>query len=463
MMNLDLLWGKMRRGAGNNNFSYGLASIAACLIKHGYEVEILDPQFMKSQENLISHMRQKCYDIIGITSYTPTIMEAFNTANVCRRALPDSVIVMGGPHCTYFPEETLRDCDDIDYVVAREGEETMVELARMIEGGRQEPKHILGLTWRDNDQITSNQPRPFLDVDKLPTPAYHLFPLDKYSLQPTIYKRLPTLTTLVSRGCPYSCTFCHGFEILGRKTRYRDVALVLDELELLITDYAARGFMFYDSTFTCNGEWVESFCEEILRRGLDIVWMCLTRSDRVSAEMLSLMRRAGCWAISFGVESASQKSLDMLKKNVTVQQNREAILMAKQASMFVTATYMIGLPGEDEKDVLRTIEFAKENPTHIAHFFWPIPYPKTLFYEQCKEDGGLVENPRWENFNLYAERPVYANPRIGFDGMRRLQRHAFRSYYTSPRVVVMNLRSISSLTDVWKYGKAALALSGMLR
>jgi len=461
MMDLDELWGGLRRGAGNNNFNYGLASIAAYLIKHGHDVEIVDPQFMNGLDGLKAHLAEGGYQVIGITSYTPTVTDAFRTAALCREASPDSTIVMGGPHCTYFPEETLQDCPAVDYVVSREGEETMLELVGLLEGNVRQPEDVLGLTYRENGRVRTNPPRPFLDVNDLPIPAYHLFPLSKYSLQPTVYKRLPTYTTLVSRGCPFSCTFCHGFDILGRKVRYREVDLALGELQILIRDFGARGFMFHDSTFTLDMDWVTEFCEGILRQELDVTWMCLTRSDRVTNGLLSLMKRAGCYGISFGVESANQKSLDMLRKNTSVEQNREAIRMAKSVGMYVTATYMLGLPGEDERDVLNTIQFAKENPTHIAHFFWPIPYPKTHFYEQCRDDGGLMENPRWENFNIYAKQPVYVNPRLGYEKMRRLQRQAIRSYYSSPRVLYMNLRSISSLTDLKKYAKAALALLGM--
>jgi len=245
--------------------------------------------------------------------------------------------------------------------------------------------------------------------------------------------------------------------------RYRNVNGVLEELELLIKDHGARGFMFHDSTFTFDQDWVTRFCEGILRNKLDFTWMCLTRSDRVSTGLLALMKRAGCYGVSFGVESANEKSLRLLKKGVSVEQNRIAIRMAKEAGMYVTATYMIGIPGEDEEDVLNTVRFAKDNPTHIAHFFWPIPLPGTAFYDQCKAVGGLMESPKWENFNLYCERPVYVNPKIGLERMRDLQRHAIRSYYTSPRVVAMNLRTINTFTDVKKYAKAMLAVCGMLK
>lgn len=463
MMKHDCLWGGLKRGAGNNNFNYGLASIAAYLREHGHQTEILDPQFLEGPEAVKAHVRRGEYTVVGITSYTPTILDAFETARLCREAAPNATLVLGGPHATSFPAETLQQCAEIDLVVAREGEETMVEIVRHLEGCGKPLGEILGLTYRDDGgEVHTNPPRPFLDVNRLPMPAYDLFPLNKYVLQPTVYKRLPTVTTMVSRGCPFTCSFCHAFEVLGRKTRYRRVDLVLQELEYLMSEFGARGFMFHDSTFTLREGWVEEFCDEILRRSLDFTWMCLTRADRVTPRLLALMRRAGCFGVSFGVESANQKSLDLLHKGMTVQQNRDAIHGALGAGLYVTATYMLGLPGETKDDVLNTVHFAHQNATHIAHFFWPIPFPKTAFYDQCVQAGCIIDNPSWESFNNYASRPAYVNPLIGYEEMKRLQARAIRSYYASPKVILMNLMTINTWTDVKKYFRAGLAISGMV-
>lgn len=453
------LWGKLKRGAGNNNFNYGLASIASYLLHKGHQPEVLDPQFLSGLEELSNYLKIGRYDLIGLSAYTPNIVGTLKTAKFCRDVLPQASIVLGGPHCSYFPD-TLADCEAVDYVIAREGEETLLELVKFLEEGKGEPSHILGLSYKNDGKVVVNPPRPYLDVNSLPMPAYGLFPLDKYNLQPTVYKRLPTVTTLVSRGCPYQCTFCHAYEVLGRRVRYRKVELVIEELQFLMKEFGTRGFMFQDSTFTLNRQWVKEFCTEVLRRQLDFTWMCLTRVDCVSPELLALMKQSGCFGISFGIESGNQKSLDLLRKGVTVEQNQVAIKMALDAGLYATATYMIGLPGEDELDAYRTFQFAKNNPTHIAHFFWPVPYPKTLFYEQCKADGGLQEDPSWESYNIYAETPVYVNPRLGLQKMKSLQKKMVRSYYFNHEVILMNLKSITTWTDVRKYLKAGLALSG---
>ena len=463
MMDFAKLWGKSARGAGNNNFNYGLASIAAWLRQHGHDVTILDPQFCDGTDGVRDRVQRGGYQIVGITSYTPTVTDAFATVRLVRQALPQATIVMGGPHCAYFPLETVDDCPELDYAVAGEGEMPMLELVRMLETGNSDPAGIRGLVWRRDGKAVDNPRPPYLDIDTLPMPAYDLFPLGKYTLQPTVYKRLPTFTTIVSRGCPFPCTFCEAHQVLGKKVRFRDVELVLDELQFMIKNYGARGFFFHDSTFTINRKWTERLCERIIERKLDFTWMCLTRVDTISLELLRLMKRAGCYGVSFGIESGNQKTIDFLRKKATVAGNIAAIRAAKDAGLYVTATYMIGVPGEDEADVRNTIRFAKDNPTHIAHFFWPLPYPRTQFFEQCRADGGMMENPKWENFNIYADRPVYINPRIGYDRMRELQAHAYRNYYLDPKVIGLNMRSINTITDIKKYAQAALSIFGMAR
>ena len=251
--------------------------------------------------------------------------------------------------------------------------------------------------------------------------------------------------------------------MLGKKMRYRSPTTVINDMRYLIDRHGARGFMFQDTTMPANRAWMEEFCELILEQGLDITWMCYARADHVDEALLALMRKAGCWGISFGVESGNQKSLDLIRKRLTVGQNVDSINLALRLGYHVTATYILGLPGEDEKDVRRTIALAKSLGTHIAHFFLPLPYPETEMYQQCLQDGGLRQDHEWRDFSMTNwERLVYINPRLGKEKMLALQSMAIRSYYLTPKVIWRNLRSIDSLDDVKKYYQALRSLSGYL-
>jgi radical SAM superfamily enzyme YgiQ (UPF0313 family) len=467
--NPDEQWGKWKRGAGNNNFNLGMAYVAGVLRHHGFPVSVCDPQFFSSGlEDLREYLQKNRFDIIGIPCFTPTAYEVYEMASFCRLALPKLKIVLGGGHPTLYPGKILDECPAADFSVYHEGEGTMLELAELLEKdphpSTEKLGAIKGLAWRNNKVVVVNEQRPFIaDLDELPRPAYEMFPLRQYRIQPTAYKRLPTYTMLVSRGCPYHCTFCSGGKMLGKKMRYRSVPKVIEDMGYLIREHGARGFMFQDTSMPANRKWMVEFCEALRREHIDVSWMCYSRADHVDAELLKLMKSAGCFGISFGVETANQKSLDLIRKGLTVDKNIDSVRLALDLGFHVTATYILGLPGEDEADVLNTIRLARRLATHIAHFFLPLPYPETELFEQCRQDGGLREDYDWRDFSMTNwTRLVYVNPRLGSQRMLTLQRQAILSYYRSPRVIWRNLLSINSMDDVRKYFNAALALSGYL-
>ena len=465
----DEQWGKWKRGAGNNNFNLGMAYVAGMLRHHGFQVSVCDPQFFnKGLEDLRTYLQQNGFDVIGMPCFTPTVADVYKLAHFCRGVLPEAKIVLGGGHPTLFPGEILEECAEADFSVYHEGEYTMLELAELLEKTpiplAEDLKTIKGMAWRNDGTVAVNEQRPFIDnLDELPRPAYELFPLRQYKIQPTAYKRLPTYTMLVSRGCPYHCTFCSGGKMLGKKMRYRGVPKVVEDMEFLIREYSARGFMFQDTSMPANRKWMVEFCETLKRKRIDVSWMCYARADHVDADLLRLMKSAGCFGISFGVETGNQKSLDHIRKGLTVDQNMKSVRLALDLGYHVTATYILGLPGEDEDDVMNTIQLARRLSTHIAHFFLPLPYPKTELFEQCRAEGGLREDFEWRDFSMTNwTRLVYVNPLLGLRKMLDLQRRAIISYYTTPRVIWRNLMSINTMDDVRKYFSALLALSGYL-
>src|SRR3990172_8260356 len=407
-------WGRWHMGAGNNTFNYGIACLAGFLLGKGMEVALIDAQFLDDTEkDLPGILAREKPDLIGISCYTPTYMDAVNTADLCKRIAPGIRIVFGGAHPSLYPEETLKDNQSVDYVVFGEGEYTLHELMCCLEQGS-DLFSVKGLGHRKNGKVVINPRREFIQsLDELPIPAYHVFPLDKYRIQVTSYKRLPTYTMVASRGCPYSCTFCQVKQFLGTRMRYKSPHRLMEEILYLKEKQNARGIMFQGSTFTFDWNWIREFCELLIKEKADLTWMCFTRADRVNREILDLMKRAGCFGMSYGVESANQKSLDLLKKNMKVEKIIESIRLSLDMGFFVTATYILGIPGEDENDVKNTVRLANRMGTHIAHFYLPIPYPESELYYQCKEDGGLREDLKWEDFNMFNdENPVYINPKI---------------------------------------------------
>lgn len=428
------------------------------------EVELIDCQFMNDIEfELREILLNGTFNFIGISCYTPTYAESTGLAVICKRIAPKIEIVFGGAHPSLYPQETLEQNKEIDFIIQGEGEYPLYELLRETGSGQKEYTKISGLGYRKDGQIIINKRGDFIaNIDVIPIPAYNIFPLHRYKIQATSFKRLPTYTMVASRGCPYHCTFCQVKQFLGSKMRYKSPEKVIHELIFLKENFQAKGIMFQDSTFTCDWKWLKEFCSLMIQESLNLTWMCFTRADRVNSEILTLMKKAGCHGISYGVESANQKSLDLMKKGIKIEKIIESIKLTIDMGLFVTATYMLGLPGEDEKDLKKTIALADSLATHIAHFYLPIPYPESDFYYQCKKDGGLRNNYSWEDFNLFNdENPVYINPRIGKQKLLRIRNEAIKRYYTKPKVIFRNLKTIDSSDDFKKYFFAAKALIGV--
>ncbi|OGF25563.1 hypothetical protein A2331_01720 [Candidatus Falkowbacteria bacterium RIFOXYB2_FULL_34_18] len=463
-----ITYGKFSAGTGNNTFPYGLASMAEFIRIFGYSVSYLEPNIEKmSIKQYCKYLADNNFDVIGIGSTTLQMKYAINTFRLIKKVNSNIITVLGGVHGTIMPHETLRATRAIDYLILGEGEKSFKKLLDYIQAGKKELIDGLdGVAFQRGNHIIVKSPNEndYLKEDELCIPAYDLFPMQKYVAQITYAKKFPSYSIVASRGCPFKCSFCCGSSISGHKVRYKNIDKLIDEIELLKNKYRARGIFFLDSTFTLNKEWVEEFCKKFIEKKIKIPWACNSRVDTVNEEMLRLMKRAGCWEILFGVESANQKSLDLIKKNTTVEMNTYILKLSQKMGFYTYATYIIGLPGETENDALNTISYAKKIGTPLAMFYLPVPFPKTELWHICKKDGGLRDDCDWDEYNLWdASNPVYINPLIGKEKMKRLLRYAYQSYYFTPKVLLKNLSEFILFRQSFrKYAYGLMALGGFV-
>jgi radical SAM superfamily enzyme YgiQ (UPF0313 family) len=301
------------------------------------------------------------------------------------------------------------------------------------------------------------------NLDEIPLPAYHLFPMNLYRPPVTKYRRLPTFSIISSRGCPFSCSFCCN-AVHGKKLRQRSVANVMEELYQLRDNFGARGIVFQDSSLCQNKKWVYELCEAMLASGIGLEWSCLARVEQVDLHLLTRMKQAGCWQISYGIESGNQKTLDFLRKNITLAQTEAAIAVAHKAGIQVRATYMLAVPGETREDILNTIRFAKKLGTMFASFLVTIPFPGTVLYEQTAGMKGTFSRQLcWADYNLLnKEMPFYMPEGMSREELIGLCEKAWISYYLSLRVILRHASSIRSFADIPKYFAGIVGLAKMV-
>lgn len=256
----------------------------------------------------------------------------------------------------------------------------MLDLAQRMESGRK-LDDCPGLAYRQNEatiHLTQERQR-IADLDRLPLPARDLLPMSLY--------RETAGFVVTARGCPFRCAYCSTSAFNGRKYRAASPKYVVDEIQHLVEQYGIRNIPFGDDTFTLHRQRVTAICEEIISRGLNIYWTANTRVDLVDFDLLALMKRAGCTALLFGIESSSQEVLDRIKKGFRIDEARQALRWCRDLGISVTEAFIVGLPGETRESVRRIVEFIEENPADVLSLNILALYPGSELYENSARFG----------------------------------------------------------------------------
>jgi radical SAM superfamily enzyme YgiQ (UPF0313 family) len=383
----------------------GLLYLASRLEEDGHHVVLEDLQLCRAP---LRHLRARLSrldpQVVGVTSFSLNLSDATRILRAAKEACPEAFTVWGGPHVSFHDEGILRGHPWVDAVVRGEGEETLAQVVSRV-GEEKGLPGVEGVTWRDSRAgIRVNPPRPFReDLDGLPRPAWHLLPLSKYRA----FGDGASLMT--SRGCPHRCAFCVGRKMIGQKGRFRRPEAVVDEMEAL-ANMGFRGIRVEDDLFTFKRERVMAICRELDQRAMSIRWRAYARVDTVDRELLDRMKRAGCERLLFGAESGSPEILRRIRKRITPEQTRGAVLMTREAGIGVLASFVLGLPGETPETLRQTLEFAESlGVPYTLNLL--TPYMGTEVRERADEMGIRILSHDWR---LYGQgKPLTATPRVG--------------------------------------------------
>lgn len=376
----------------------GIGYIGSWLKKHGYEAAITDPHTFgwdinRAAEEILKHDSRA----IGVTATTNNRFKAIELIKEIKKKKPDLFIFVGGPHFALTAENTLRVVPDIDCVVKREGEIPTKELLDEFQESRGFGK-IQGIFYRDKQgKIIETPDQPFVEDINIFTLNWDLFEVKKYhrNIDGTDIRAIGVIS---SRGCPSRCAFCVNAAFRKGFFRLRDPIKFIDEVEFLKNKYGFEGFDFWDDTLTISKEHVRKICDEIIKRKLDIKWYARARVNTVDKEMLSLMKKAGCIRISYGVESGSPRILKIIRKNITPEQAIKAAQVSSDLGMMVVMNFMVNLPYETMEDLKMTIDLMKKLnsiKSVIAAYGFSIIYPGTEMEVMAKKEGWFPKDFSW--------------------------------------------------------------------
>ncbi|MFH1997674.1 MAG: radical SAM protein [Patescibacteria group bacterium] len=465
---LDLSYGNLKNFSDPNP-SIGLAYIAAVLQKNGFEVVVTDGYVNQLDLGEVMKIVEKERpDIIGISMLTTAAGVAIKIVEEVRKNFPAIKIVMGNIHASLFAKDLLKD-GHADYIVHREGEYTMLELAQSLRDNNS-VEGIRGLSYLSSKgEVINNELRHFIEnLDDLPFPAWDLFPLDKYKTDPRtemVFGKID-MFVLATRGCPNVCTFCSSStdKSQGNRYRMRDPKKVVDELEYLNKKYGATVFTFIDLAFPLVKSHGMALCQEIIDRGLakKIQWSSELRVKPLDQEMLNIMKKSGCRRVIFGIESGTDRILEICRKNFNIDDVKRAVKMAKKANLEVDGMFMIGLPTETVEDIERTINFAIKLNVRYAILNLFVPYPGCEFYETLNRDG-KIKFKDWSDFISYptyaGREPVYVPDGLTREQLMHLQTQAMKKFYFRPSFIFGELKRfrLSKIKHYWR-GLIALIL-----
>ena len=420
-----------------------LTQTAAILRERGYEVRVNDCSVEGvDREALRAILKDFSPQLVVMNSTTPSLNFDMTIPALVKEELPEAKVAAFGIHVGTLPEETFSMSDALDYIVRGEPEYTIADLADGL-ANETDLSAIAGLSLRRNGAIFHAQNRGFFkNLDEMPYPAWDLIDLDNYKL-PFSGRHFLMVTT--ARGCPYDCIYCVAQSYYGRKIRMRKVPKIVDEIEYLGEKYGVRDFFFWSESFTIIKAAIKELCREILRRNLKVRWVCNSRVDNIDQELLELMKKAGCWMISYGIESGEQAILDAIKKDITLDQIRETVYLTRRIGFQIAGHFVLGLPGETAQTLQKTYDFACSLDLDYAQFYCASPWPGSEFYRMAKSEGWLASH-NWDDFEQ--DKSVTNYPGLSADEITRFRNWASRRFYLRPKIVWRTMTRMRSPAEV---------------
>lgn len=422
-----------------------LAYMAAVLKHPTRTIEILDAVVLKmSYSQMLAEILKRAPNWIIVQNTTPTLPDDLRTARFIKQRLPDVHITFFGLHATVRPSEVVAQ-GWVDTAVLGEPEATILDLATLIDRGETSSYGTVpGLAYQSGSAFNLSPKRELLaDLDTLPFPDRSLLPNDSYVIPIT---QKPFTIVKTSRGCPYSCIFCTSPAFYRTTWRTRSPGRVVEEMVAVHERYGINEFVLHSETFNAQTAWVEELCSLLIARRVGLRWMCNSRADGLTESLVTLMKEAGCWLVTLGIESGNAELLRRCGKRSTPAAARRAIALLKKADLKVIAYFLLGLPGETPLTARQTLQFALDTDPDYAHFYVVTPFPGTALFDYAQNKGYLTSLD-WTRY-YHGVSDVLSYPQLSADRLTHLSKQFYRRFYFRPRRIVRELTELRTLKDL---------------
>lgn len=399
-MNIGLIF--PNRDRRYKTIHLGLAYIAAYARQYHDDINfiVLDTRVATKKETKTFFKNR--FDLVGITVFSPVY---FEVKDIFQKLKQNNVpVCLGGPYVTTIMQDIFTETPAA-YAIYGEGEETFNQLIFYLKGkGRKE--NIDGLMYRNeqNEIITNPRRKRIKDLDLLPTPAYDIFPMNRYPLHRIVS----------SRGCPYACAWCNSSSLWKDGLHWMSPGKIVNEIEYLISHYGLKTFVFGDNSFNFDLKRVEKFCDLLFEKNIKILWSVSFRPDKVTSELAKKMRKSGCFNVSIGIESANNDILEKLGKRTTIEDIKKGIKILKEENIEIMSQYVIGSPYDTLDTVKESIEFAKTSGCDFSNFYTVLPFKGTPQWEYITKHGTLYSD-KIHDYHTVKPRIVFETPEFSYE------------------------------------------------
>lgn len=433
-----------------------LALIAAILRDAGFIVSLKDCSndgiSFTQLKDILQDFRPS---LVIVNTSTPSISGDLKIADLTKEVDKQIRTAFFGIHVTALPQTVFEENPNVEFIISGEPEYTIRDLALAIRDGRP-MSEVKGLIYKVNNEIIYNAKRPFIEnLDELPYPAWDLVNISGYRLPIT---NRPFLLVLTGRACSNSCRFCAASTFYGTKTRTRSWRKIVDEIKYVRKRYGINDFLFWAENGITDKQHMYEISRGLAAEVPGVKWVCNGRVDIIDEELLKFMKKAGCWMIGYGVEAGTQRILDLMKKNVTIEKIEKAIKLTKRVGIEVTTHVIVGYPGETKGDILNTLKLINRLDPDYIQVYCCVPFPGSRLYEEAKKSGWLGCSD-WsmfeQNFSVINTANLTAKEVMG------LRKEMIKNFYLNPRKILkmfLKMRSpretISSLLLAKRYLKS---------
>ena len=434
----------------------GLINLASVMREAGWGVQVLDSEALQIDiEITIDRIVSSKPNLLASTAVTLSIERAAEVAEAVKAVSPRIITIIGGVHLTSQPHETMQKYQSFDYGVVGEGERTILELAEALVGDR-DASEVDGVISRSGNVLHYSGPRPYIkDLDTLPMPAWDLLPSISlyYSMYPQSVRQMPSISIVTSRGCTGHCIFCDN-SVFKNLCRAYSAEYVMDMIHSLYGRFGIREIHFSDDNFLLFRKRLERLTELLLKGGLNLSWTCIGRADMMPCrDTLTLMRKAGCWQIAFGVESGCQDILDFEKKGITLEQIEGAVYLAKDCGLKTKGYLMVGHPGETPETIMKTIEFVNGLPLDDISVSYFTVFPGSPIWPEAPKYGRVIN----DFSRMSAFEPTFIPRGFTVATLRRYSSCMIRKFYLRPRIIFSYINRIRSFRQIYAFYKGGRA------